>query len=53
MEPRAFLLPYFSAERAKAMLFVAVGVLAVVAAAWLWRRMPRWRGARCRSSPSR
>ena len=45
MAPRAFLLPYFDAERDEAMLFVAVGVLAVVAAAWLWRGLPRWRGA--------
>ena len=45
MEPSAFLLPYFRAERDEAIVFVAVGVLAIAAAAWLWTRVPRWRGA--------
>ncbi len=41
----AFLSPYFGAERNEAIVFVAVGVLAIVLAAALWWRQPRWRGA--------
>ena len=43
--PSEFLLSYFAAERSAAIAFVAIGTLALIAAAWAWWRAPSWRGA--------
>ncbi len=36
---------YFNAERTESLLFVVIGVAAIVFALWGWRRPPFWRGA--------
>jgi hypothetical protein len=40
-----FIARYFSAEKLESALFLAVGLVAVAAAVWLWRSRHRWRGA--------
>ena len=42
--PADFLLRYFDAEKQESLLFVAVGIAAIVASLYLYRRARRWRG---------
>ncbi|HEX7441144.1 MAG TPA: hypothetical protein VF319_13715 [Caldimonas sp.] len=42
--PADFLLRYFDAEKQESLLFVAVGIAAIVASLYVLRRARRWRG---------